>query len=91
MDAVCLKCGDEIRRDGLMHRAELRAIRGLLGVRGGHGAPLSQAAFAKLLGISPRGLRNYETGERRIPTPVAREARRLKAEVMTPRSRTGGE
>jgi hypothetical protein len=80
MDAVCVKCGEELRRAGVMHRAELRATRHLLGLRGKRRTPLSQTSFAKLVGISVRALGAYERGERKIPATVAKEVRRLKEE-----------
>jgi DNA-binding transcriptional regulator YiaG len=78
MSDLCVVCRQDLKRAAAMKPVELKAIRGVLGHRSGLRRPLSQADFARLLGISPRGLRNYEQGVRLIPAPVAKEARRLK-------------
>jgi hypothetical protein len=90
MQPLCLNCGEELRRKGIMQPVELKLICWLLGRRTGHRRSLTQEAFAQLLGISVRSLRHYLNGERRIPAPVAKEARRLR-EQSRPRKKAGTE
>ena len=74
----CPCCGAWMKLPETMAGLELRAIRGVVGVRLGYRGPMPQAKFCRWLFVSPRTLWNYEQGKTAIPPLVAKEARRLR-------------
>ena len=67
-----MPCGAGYDTNGIMTGAELRGIRGRLG--------LTQAAFGELVGVRRNTVARWEREERSINEPVARLIERLAAE-----------
>lgn len=84
----CPTCGTQMPDPDHMDPAELKAIRGIVGVKLKYQGPMPLTKFARLLKVSPRALDYYLAGKRvhpdgrttavDIPPLVAEKARELK-------------